>query len=52
MDALSVGAPWEALRHAESKDPAFGFLVTVEKALAGSTPAGGGPAARSGDGTR
>ena len=36
---------WEALRHAESKDPAFGFLVTIEKALAGSAPAAGGPAA-------
>lgn len=32
---------WEALRHAESKDPAFGFLVMIEKAVAGSVPAGG-----------
>jgi hypothetical protein len=41
---------WEALRHAESKDPAFGFLVMIEKALAGSAPAGG--AGRRGEETR
>lgn len=27
---------WEVLRHAESKDPAFGFLVMTEKALRGT----------------
>ena len=27
---------WEVLRHAESKDPAFGFLVMAEKALRGT----------------
>ena len=26
---------WEVLRHAESKDPAFGFLLLAEKALRG-----------------
>ena len=24
---------WEVLRHADTKDPAFGFLMTIEKAL-------------------
>jgi hypothetical protein len=28
---------WEVLRHAEFKDPAFGFLATLEKALRGAT---------------
>ena len=35
---------WEVLRHADSKDPAFGFLVTLEKALRARTRAGGDPA--------
>ena len=28
-----LSANWSALRHTESKDPAFGFLITLEKAL-------------------
>jgi hypothetical protein len=35
-----------------SRTPAFGFLVTVEKALAGSAPEGGRRDARPGKGTR
>ena len=26
---------WEGLRHVESKDPAFGFLMLAEKAMRG-----------------
>ena len=36
---------WEVLRHADSKDPAFGFLVTLEKALRALARAEDNPAA-------
>jgi hypothetical protein len=31
-----IGEHWEMLHHAESKDPAFGFLMTLAKAERGS----------------
>lgn len=34
---------WDLLRHADSKDPAFGFLMTLEKALRAHVHAGGEP---------
>ena len=30
---IDPNANWGVLRHTESKDPAFGFLMTLEKAL-------------------
>ncbi|HUF26020.1 MAG TPA: hypothetical protein VMM18_03465 [Gemmatimonadaceae bacterium] len=33
---------WEVIGHTDHKDPAFGFLVLLEKALRGATPAAEG----------
>lgn len=32
-----IGEYWQVLRHSQFKDPAFGFLVTLEKARRGNT---------------